>query len=76
MCNIRFFVKEKSLACQIIYPFNKDRLFCKATYLILFKKQPSFLLNWEVISLTKELHGLAIEMLKLYISKLFNNMYS
>ena len=43
---------------------QKDRLFYKATVLILFEKQPSLLLNGEVIwqardsFLTKELHAL------------------
>ena len=38
--------KEESLACQITSPFNKKiGCFCKAIILILFKKQPSLLLN-------------------------------
>ena len=42
---------------------QKDRLFCKAIFSFLLRKQPSLLLNGEVIwqasdfSLTKELHA-------------------
>ena len=47
-----------------IFPIQqKDSLFCKAIYSFYFRKQPSLLLNVEVIgqasdsSFSKELHG-------------------
>ena len=60
--------KKESLDFQITSPLNKKiGCFCEAIFVILSLKQPSFLLNGEVIwqtsdySLSKELHANALK---------------
>ena len=60
---------------------QKDRLFCKAIFSFLLRKQPSLLLNGEVIwqasdfSLTKELHDKIVKIFHSSREIIFGQLY-